>query len=176
MQQIHDFQITIAEYIKKGEENRFPHLDNCPICNSQVSPIPHGFYHRNVAFPLKSYRLPIRRYLCKSCRKTISILPAFLLPYYQYPLAAIMKRLEEYFNRKKVHIPFYRQLKEFYGRRFLRNVPTVTSFFRDTGEKVKFTGDKKEKAIKLLEMINVFPKTTFSRRYHNHFLKGFMAL
>ncbi|GAW92734.1 hypothetical protein CHY_2517 [Calderihabitans maritimus] len=69
-----------------------------------------------------------------------------------------MRCLQEYFTGKKTHIPFYRQLKEFYGRRFLKNLPAVISFFRDMGERLTLTGGKKEKAIKLLEMIKAFPK------------------
>ncbi|PKM79117.1 MAG: hypothetical protein CVU88_07445 [Firmicutes bacterium HGW-Firmicutes-13] len=87
-----------------------------------------------------------------------------------------MRCLEGFFLRKKNRIPFYRQLTEFYTRRFLKNVPKHISFFRDMDTLIVFSGDEHKKAIKLLEMINSFPKEPFSQRFFNHFRTSFMAL
>lgn len=176
MQIIYEFNLTVSEYAALEEDNIFPCLEQCPICKAQIPLRAHGFYQRNAVIGFKAYHIKIRRYKCLDCKKTISILPSFLLPYYQYSLEVILERLKKYFQDKKDNIPFYRQLTEFYAKRFLSNLPALISFFRDVGQNITLTGENKEKAIKLLEMISVFPKTSFSRRYQNQFLKGFMAL
>lgn len=176
MQIIHEFNLTVGEYAAKGQDNVFPCLECCPICKAQIPLKPHGFYQRFVVHKFKVYRIKIRRYKCLDCKRTISILPSFLLPYYQYSLEMILEHLREYLKGKQGKVPFYRQLTEFYAKRFFRNLPAMISFFRDTGQSLAFTGDKKEKAIKLLEMVSAFPKATFSRRYKDHFQKSFMAL
>ena len=51
--------------------------------------IGHGYYWRKPRDQLQVYRLKIKRWLCKSCRRTVSVLPSFLLAYRQYLLRVI---------------------------------------------------------------------------------------
>ena len=177
MQQIHEFGITLSEYHKRGKENEFPEVTSCPICHAQKPLEKHGFYTRNALLLKKDYRIPIRRYCCSSCQRTVSILPSFLLPYYQYSLSVIMDCLKQILAVKKKHVRFYRQLAELYRNRYLRNIPGILSFFRDTcSETLIFCGDTHKKAIKLLEMIDSSPEETFAKRYFNHFRTSFMAI
>ena len=177
MQYIHEFNLTVSEYNKKGMGNDFPQFSSCPICNAHNFLEKHGFYYRNVLLVKKEYRIPIRRYYCPSCRKTVSILPSFLLPHYQYSLSVIISCLKQIIITKKSRVPFYRQLAELYKRRYLKNIPGIISFFRDTcNESVAFSSNIHKKAIKLLEMIIFFPEETFAKRYFNHFRTSFMAL
>lgn len=174
MQLIHDFGISPIQYYLNGKDNDFPIIKRCPDCNDIM--IKNGFYSRYVITIFgKSYLLYIQRYRCIHCNKTVSILPSFLLPYFQRSLKSIFNCLEEYFikgnyilNRRQVH---------FYCSRFRNNLPGIISFFRDTIISMFSFGEKNnKKTIKLIEMIKSSPTHTFSRRYHNHFNNNFMAL
>ena len=96
MQIIHDFEISPVQYYINGQENDFPVIKRCPECHDKM--IKHGFYDRTViTISNKAYIIFIRRYRCKYCDKTVSILPSFLLPYFQRSLFFIFYCLEQYF-------------------------------------------------------------------------------
>jgi|SRR5690554_4667820 len=170
MQIIHDFNISIKEYSENHKFNDYPILTECPDCHDRL--IKNGFYRRYVITSDGTYIIYIRRYRCKHCGKTISILPSFILPRFQRSLADIFNSIKEYvFNRKFL---LYRRAVFLYLQRFRANIPGIISFFRDTID--KFISFEKRKTIKLIEMIKSRPAPTFSRRFHNHFNTCFMAL
>ena len=174
MQFIHNFDISPIQYYKNGQDNNFPLIERCPFCSDLM--IKNGFYQRFIiTFSGKSYLLFIRRYRCQHCNHTVSILPSFLLPYFQRCLKSIFLCLETYFFNNN-YILKHRQV-HFYIKRFKDNISGLISFFREKSDSF-FTFGKKinKKAIKLIEMIKSFPTHTFSQRYHNHFNKDFMAL
>ena len=173
MQLIHDFGISPLEYNNRGMDNDFPEIEKCPSC-SYPGPFPKlGYYWRNALFLRRSFRIPICRYKCPSCKITISILPDFLLPYYQYSLAFIMQALRNHLVKPKRKI--CHQLLQFYLKRYFNNLNRIEAFFRECGFLEEILA--KEKAIKLLEMIRTaFPKAkTFARRFQKHFHRNFMA-
>lgn len=174
MQIIHDFCISPVQYYLNLQDNDYPVVERCPKCNDLM--IENGFYERFIITDKgKSYPLYIRRYRCKHCNKTVSILPSFLLPLFQRSLKAIFQCLIDYYFKNSYSL-IHRQV-HFYLSRFSNNSPGIISFFRDTiNSTLTFGEDGKEKAIKLIEMIKSSPTPTFSQRYHNHFNKGFMAL
>jgi hypothetical protein len=51
--------------------------------------IGHGYYQRKPCDQLKAYRLRIKRWRCKECRQTVSVLPSFVLSYRHYLLRVI---------------------------------------------------------------------------------------
>jgi hypothetical protein len=51
--------------------------------------IGHGYYMRKPRDELRAYVLRIKRWRCKECQRTISVLPDFLLRYRQYLLRVI---------------------------------------------------------------------------------------
>lgn len=174
VQRVYDFRIRLKEYFQKGVGNDFPMIDICPGCDSRVRLNRHGFYWRNAVLLKRDYRIPILRLICPCCCKTISILPDFLLPYFQRPVKLTIAFLKQYFACKRV-LSYYQQL-QFYRRRFLKNLVRIEAFFRDMGCREKIPAEEKQKAIKLLDMISAFPKAeTFARRFNGHFQKAFMA-
>jgi transposase-like protein len=168
----HDFGISVKEYEAKGKKNDFPLVEQCPHCKARVKLYRHGFYWRN-AVDTDRYRIPICRFKCPCCKKTISILPTFLLSYFQYTVDVILEKLEGSIIKGKINS--YHQLVLFYRKRFLERITQVEMFFRDYGFKGSLPKDTKEKAIKLLEMILALGKATFTRRYWGHFSHNFMA-
>ncbi len=175
MQYIHDFEIPINKYCENGQRNIYPEFSRCLICKAVTPMKKHGFYSRYAIVHGFCFRISIRRYWCRCCKQTVSVLPTLLLPYYQHSIEVIMSSLNNFFQKKKDRIVFYKQLVESHGKRFIKNIPRYISFFRDMDSQLIFNGDKKEKAIKLLEMICSFPKEAFAKRFFNHFDTCFMA-
>ncbi len=173
MQKIYSFGVSPLTYALRGKNNHFPDMKNCPICKHPEALEKHGFYWRNALFTKRQFRILIRRLKCSSCGKTISLLPDFLLPYYQYGLVYIIESLRGFFLKGKRKI--YYQLLQFYRQRFLKNLNRIESFFRDLGHMGIIP--EKEKAIKLLVSIRqAFPKAkTFAKRFQEYSQTNFMA-
>lgn len=170
MQIIHDFKITIKKYSANQKLNDYPILADCPHCHDRL--VKNGFYKRYVITFRQTYIIYIRRYRCKHCGISISILPSFLLPRFQRSLNCVFNSIKDYLINKNFLL--YRRAVFLYLQRFKANIPGIISFFRDTiNIKIPF---KKRKTIKLIEMIKSCPAQTFSRRFHNHFNICFMAL
>ena len=174
MQIIHDFDVSPWQYYLNGQDNDFPAQSTCPHCHDEM--IGHGFYQRYIITEKNSsYRLHIKRFKCLHCRRTVSLLPSFLLPCFQRSLKAIFTALYDYLVNNRYTME-KRQLHT-YLRRFLDNLPGIMAFFRDKiCSQLKFIGSQKKKAIKLIERIKGLPSHTFSQRYFDHFQKSFMAL
>ncbi len=172
MQRIHAFNISPEEYYARGKKNDFPRIDVCPCCSYPSNLPRHGFYWRNALFRKSQFRIPILRLKCPSCGKTISLLPDFLLPHFQYSLEYILIAVREFLMKRKTTICY--QLLQFYRRRFWGNLNRVEAFFRDQGYRGII--EEKDKAIKLLKLIGAFPKAkTFAKRFQDHFQHNFMA-
>ncbi|WP_220427500.1 DUF6431 domain-containing protein [Desulfotruncus alcoholivorax] len=92
MQQIFYTTATPEEYQRIGKNFPFPVPDSCPNpeCLIKVPPQKHSFYERNIIDTNFCGRILIRRYYCKHCGKTISYLPSFCLPYFQYTVEIII--------------------------------------------------------------------------------------
>lgn len=170
---IYEANLSVEEYARLGMNNNFPELDRCPRCHGVVKLLRHGFYRRYAIEEEKQYHIPICRLKCPSCRKTVSLLPDFLLPYFQNTLNTILKRLKvNLVNRTSIGS---RQLVSFYRERFMDQLNQIEMFFREQGFRKPLPQEGKEKAIKLLEMILAFGQATFVRRSTGHFKNNFMA-
>jgi transposase-like protein len=71
---VFDFGISVKEYAERGKENQFPVKEECPHCQRQDKVIWYGYYSRWC----QQLTLMIKRYMCKRCLKTFSLLPSFL--------------------------------------------------------------------------------------------------
>ncbi len=89
MQILHPFAGSIQQYSEAlGDPDRH-RPDHCPQCAAQHPLTAHGFYHRAVADVEFEGFIRVRRYLCHSCKRTISLLPDFALPYLRFSLVVI---------------------------------------------------------------------------------------
>lgn len=174
MQIIHSFEISPQEYQQRGKDNQFPLVECCPQCLYPQKLRKHGFYPRYAVFFYGHFHIPVLRLLCLSCKKTVSVLPDFLLPSFQHSLEFVLECLRSHYAGLRTGA--CRQLVQFYRRRFNKNLNRLEAFFRDRGERGIIPGGK-VKAIKLLEMIGAFPKAeTFAKRFQDHFQTSFMAV
>jgi hypothetical protein len=99
------FSVDIEDLV---DLSRFPSVEDlrpsaCPLCKHPARPpgerlgiVGHGTYLRQVLGLLeasKSLVIRVRRYLCRGCWRTISVLPEALLPRRWYAAAAILLAL-----------------------------------------------------------------------------------
>lgn len=72
----------------------------CPFkdCALPIEPKKHGYYTRYFVSKTFSGILYIRRYICPVCGRTISMLPVFCLPKFQYSGLDIIQMLHELFK------------------------------------------------------------------------------
>jgi hypothetical protein len=148
MVNMHHFHQSIKEYSALGKKNLFPDLYGCPnpCCPYEGMLYHHAFYARNALAMTATYVVLVQRYYCPVCKRTVSLLPSFLAPHYQYTmgciffilfhlyfcrqnLSAIAKKIDITSGRSELshqHICFYR-------RRFLRNLPLLAGFLGSRG-------------------------------------------
>lgn len=168
----HNFGVALITYAEKGLDNDFPTYHSCPNCSSINTLHRHGFYRRYGITEEVTDVIPICRQQCPSCKKTFSILPDFLIPYYQHTLHTVLDQVENVLKKKKSWI--LRQLIAFYLRRFYYFLIWLHSFFMDQGIPVPFQCENKN-ATKYLTMIRDFGESTFFRRSKGHLSSYFMA-
>jgi transposase-like protein len=89
MQILHPFRGSIQQY---GEEisdaNRYRPA-GCPQCQARCPLIAHGFYCRTLVDVALDDTIRVRRYLCRLCKRTVSLLPEFALPYLRFSISLI---------------------------------------------------------------------------------------
>lgn len=170
----HNFLVDVPRYVELGRDNDFPELDCCPMCRARNRLQRHGFYERNAIDSESAiYRIIICRLICPDCRKTISILPTFLLPYFQHTMDFMLRILLAFWMTQ---IPLCtRQLRRFYETRVYGKRTEMELFIREEGYNEILPKEPKEKAIKLLQMIQALGKATFVRRWWRHRISSFMA-
>jgi len=157
------------DYTQRFREVEWPILKACPICGAHAKLLGHGWYRRN-ALPTRETELVvmIHRLLCPACRKTVSLLPSFLLPFFQYTTRFVVKSL---LGKAKS----YRELLRFHWRRFLETANGILAFLRDRGVRDRLPEDRKERAMKLLGSIENSGLEMFSMLFHKTNQRGFMA-
>lgn len=81
---------NICKCVKQLEAEIYEYENNlnygylsCSNCHSDKL-IGYGNYERNVVIAGFSFKINIKRVLCKKCGKTHAIIPSFLKPYFQY--------------------------------------------------------------------------------------------
>ncbi|MBI4788183.1 MAG: hypothetical protein HY782_14220 [Chloroflexi bacterium] len=90
---------SVVEYLDQFAQLDFPRPEVCPHCGAVHLLIGHGFYLRQPLTPTQAYVVWIKRWLCKACRHTVSLLPSFVLRYRHYLLeviqAVVITRFED---------------------------------------------------------------------------------
>lgn len=185
MQQIFHTTASPEEYWQLGKEFAFPDPPgSCPICRAGLPLKKHGFYRRNSHFGHRPRRILIRRYRCRFCGRTVSLLPSFCLPYFQYALELIYQALEyvllKSFPLRGCLALFRERFKElywepahlrFYVRRFLAVLPRLKLVLRQMLAEAILPGEgtKREQAAKMLQVLaSPGDIKTFSAKFYAH--------
>lgn len=89
MQILHPFAGSIYQYTAEISDPDRYRPDHCPQCETQRPLIAHGFYCRTLVDTEFDGIIRVRRYLCRGCQRTVSLLPEFALPYLRFGVAVI---------------------------------------------------------------------------------------
>jgi hypothetical protein len=89
MQILHPFAGSIQQYAKEISDPDRYRPDHCPQCEAKQPLAGHGFYSRTLVDPTYDGVIRVRRYLCRLCKRTVSLLPQFALPWLRFSLTAI---------------------------------------------------------------------------------------
>jgi Domain of unknown function (DUF6431) len=92
MQILHRTLSSIQGYLRDIKESSAADRyrpGQCPLCQARACFLAHGFYYRTVVDVEFDESIPVRRYLCRLCRRTVSLLPDFVLPYLRHSIVII---------------------------------------------------------------------------------------
>src|SRR5216683_891842 len=89
MQILHPFAGSIQQYSEAITDPDRHRPDHCPQCAAQLPLMAHGFYTRTVTDVEFDGAIRVRRYLCHDCKRTVSLLPEFALPYLRFSILVI---------------------------------------------------------------------------------------
>lgn len=94
MQILHPSGSSLQEYLQAIEDPYRSKPGQCPLCHDKECLSAHGFYQRTVVDVAFDGVIRIYRFLCRSCRRTLSLLPEFLLPYLRFSIPVIGRVLK----------------------------------------------------------------------------------
>lgn len=97
MQILHPVGGSLQEYLKALQAKEHAHRwcpSCCPLCRGKDPLVAHGFYQRTVVDQGFDGVIRICRYLCRLCRRTVSLLPEFLLPYLRFSIPLVGRFLK----------------------------------------------------------------------------------
>jgi transposase-like protein len=81
MQILHPFAGSLQQYTERLADPDCYRPGHCPQCHAKQPLTAHGFYTRTLIDTAFDGVIRVRRYLCHACRRTVSLLPEFVLPY-----------------------------------------------------------------------------------------------
>jgi transposase-like protein len=89
MQILHPFSGSVQQYSEQLSDPNLYRPSHCPQCLAQHPLTAHGFYLRTLIDVAFDGIIRVRRYLCQSCKRTVSLLPEFSLPYLRAGIVVI---------------------------------------------------------------------------------------
>ena len=88
MQILYPFAGSIQQYNERHPDHS-QQPRSCAMCGAPKRLRAHGFYRRTVTDAGYDGVIRVPRYLCLACRRTISLLPEFVLPYMRFAVSII---------------------------------------------------------------------------------------
>jgi transposase-like protein len=89
MQILHPFAGSVQQYNEQLADPDRYRPGHCPQCQAKRPLTAHGFYTRTLIDEAFDGIIRVRRYLCQSCLRTVSLLPEFVLPYLRSSIPVI---------------------------------------------------------------------------------------
>jgi hypothetical protein len=89
MQIVHPFTGPVQRYIEEISDVDRYRPDHCPQCQAKHPLTGHGFYRRTLVDIAFDGIIRVRRYLCRSCKRTTSLLPDLALPWLRFSVSVI---------------------------------------------------------------------------------------
>ena len=173
MQIMYDAGCKPEIYKAQGKKHDFPDMtkEMCPQENCMADYLcKHGYYERYLITHGFEGLIIIRRYYCKCCKKTVSLLPSFCHPKRAYGIEAIIMLLKEFYDVSlcvslavinfyaQTEIECSRQLLLHYRRRIEKNLKSlimaITSIYSFKEPPVTEKMDIKKKVRQFLSCIH----------------------
>lgn len=89
VQILHPFSGSIQQYDAAIADPDRHRPERCPPCQAPHPLTAHGFYRRTLVEVDFDGSIRVRRYLCPDCKRTVSLLPEFALPYLRFSVSVI---------------------------------------------------------------------------------------
>jgi hypothetical protein len=89
MQILHPCTVSIQRYFDEIADPDRYRPDHCPQCGAKHPLTGHGFYRRTLVDAAFDGVIRVRRYLCCFCKRTVSLLPDFVLPWLRFSISVI---------------------------------------------------------------------------------------
>ena len=89
MQILHPFSGSVTQYAEEISDPDRYRPDHCPQCGAKQPLTGHGFYCRTLVDLAFDGVIRVRRYLCRICKRTVSLLPEFALPWLRFGISVI---------------------------------------------------------------------------------------
>lgn len=89
MQILHPFAGSVQQYTEQLSDPNLYRPSHCPQCQARHPLTAHGFYLRTLIDVAFDGIIRVRRYLCQNCKRTVSLLPQFVLPYLRASIVVI---------------------------------------------------------------------------------------
>jgi Domain of unknown function (DUF6431) len=135
MQILHPFAGSIQHYLGEIADPDRYRPDHCPQCGAKHPLTGHGFYLRTLVDAAFDGVIRVRRYLCRFCKRTVSLLPEFALPWLRFSISVIalflVARLLKGFTlvaaaraAGRTVMPYQRG--QFWIRRFQKQAPALS--------------------------------------------------
>lgn len=135
MQILHPFAGSIQQYLEAISEPDRYRPDQCPQCEAKQALTGHGFYRRTLVDDDFDGTIRVRRYLCRLCKRTVSLLPQFALPWLRFSITVISLFLvagllqgltlaAAALAARQPAMPYQRG--QFWIRRFRKQAPTLS--------------------------------------------------
>jgi len=102
MQKLFHAECSAEDYQAQDKDFPFPDMTGelCPQCMKAYLK-KHGFYKRYLILLLFAGMILIRRYICKECGRTVSLLPSFAHPGRAYGIEPAVHALSEFYTKGK---------------------------------------------------------------------------
>ena len=135
MQILHPLTGSLQEYEQALSDPDRDRPDHCPQYQAQQALIGHGFYVRTLVDCSWEGAIRVRRYLCRLCKRTVSLLPQLALPWLRFSVTVISLFLVAYLLQgltlaaaavaaQQPAMPYERG--QFWIRRFRRQAPRLS--------------------------------------------------
>jgi hypothetical protein len=162
MQILHPFAGSIQGYAEEiSDPNRY-RPDHCPQCEAKHPLTGHGFYRRTLVDARFDGVIRVRRYLCQSCKRTVSLLPEFALPWLRFSVSMIALFLAARLLSGLTLVAAARaaaptgmpyQRGQFWVRRFQKQAPTLSLALVPLAATPIAAADFVSRALRMLESI-----------------------
>lgn len=89
-----EFGPDVQHYARQFAHLSIPRPTCCPHCEARDRLVGHGSYPRTAIDHRQAIPIRVKRFFCPACRKTISVLPSFCLPWRHYQAVSIQTVLD----------------------------------------------------------------------------------